>query len=332
MELISVIVPIYKAEQYLDRCILSIIHQTYQNLEIILVDDGSPDQCPEMCDKWAQKDERIKAIHQKNSGVSVARNTGISNSSGRYIMMVDSDDYLCSEMIASLCQALEKNGTDLALCEFEKGKQDSFEFTYQPNGEVEIIDSKLALERIYINSEKALQYVAPWGKLYKRELFEGISYPKGKIFEDIYVTHQLLYRCRKIAVIPQKLIYYYQHADSIMNKKYHVGKLDYLDAVKDRISFFAEHGLNELEEIAYDEYLHSLIWEYSRARDLLADKEVMKDIVDRFRSIYHKGYASKRYPKETAMFLRAFYMNPELIIWYWRIRGKMESLFGRKHE
>ena len=82
MELISVIVPIYKAEQYLDRCILSIIHQTYQNLEIILVDDGSPDQCPEMCDKWAQKDERIKAIHQKNSGVSVARNTGISNSSG----------------------------------------------------------------------------------------------------------------------------------------------------------------------------------------------------------------------------------------------------------
>lgn len=325
MDLISVIVPVYKAEKYLDRCLKSITQQSYQNIEVILVDDGSPDRCPQICDEWAERDSRINVIHQKNSGVSVARNTGVFYTTGSYIMMVDSDDYLYEGMIEALYQALISCNADLAICDFEKGTSDAFDFPFDVNKKYEVIGAETALNRIYVNSDYALQYIAPWGKLYKAELFAGIKYPEKKIFEDIYITHQILCRCQKIVILPQKLIYYYQHPHSIMNEKFHVGKLDYLEALKMRISFFEEHDLSELASIAYDEYLHSLIWEYSRARDLLADRKAMKDIVCRFRSAYIKGYASKRYPDETARFLGAFCLNPELIIWNWRISSKLKK-------
>lgn len=325
MDLISIIVPVYKAEKYLDRCLKSITQQTYRNIEVILVDDGSSDRCPEICDAWAKMDSRINVIHQKNSGVSAARNAGLSGAGGRYIMMVDSDDYLYKGMVEALYQALILGDADIAVCEFEKGTSAMFDFRFDADKKCEVIEAETALKRIYVNSDYALQYIAPWGKLYKAELFAGIKYPEKKIFEDIYITHQILYRCQKIAVLPQKLIYYYQHPHSIMNEKFHVGKLDYLEALKMRISFFEEHDLRELASIAYDEYLHSLIWEYSRARDLLADRKAMKDIVSRFRAAYRRGYASKRYPNETARFLGTFCFNPELIIWNWRISSKLKK-------
>ena len=178
---------------------------------------------------------------------------------------------------------------------------------------------------LYSRSAKTFQYVSPWGKLYKKELFDKIQYPEGKIFEDIFVTHQILFRCKKIAVIPQKLTYYFQNPTSIMNKEFHVGKLDYLPALKQRIEFYHIHHLRELEEIAYDEYLHALIWEYSRVKGLLDDKAKMRYIVLCYRSIYKKGYASKRYPNENAFFLGAFNLNPELIILYWKISAKLKN-------
>lgn len=329
MELISVVVPIYKSELYLDRCIISIVEQTYRNLEIILVDDGSPDSCPQICDKWEKKDSRIKVIHQKNSGVSMARNAGISNANGKYLMMVDSDDYIYYGMVEALYKEMKSHDADLSICDFIEGSASTFEFIYDLSASVEVIKAENALKRIYIDSKKALQYVVPWGKLYKKELFEGIQYPEGKIFEDIYVTHQILYRCDKIAVLPQKLVYYFQYPESIMNKKFHVGKLDYLGALKQRIEFYRNHDLNELTQIAYDEYIHALIWEYSRAKDLLADKKVMEGIIGSYRSIYQKGYSSKRYPKENELFLRVFNFNPELIMLYWKITAKLKKEFSK---
>ena len=325
MDLISVIVPIYKAEKYLERCVASVAAQTYEMLEIILVDDGSPDRSPAICDDLAERDGRIQVIHQPNSGVSAARNAGLSKASGRYIMMIDSDDYMAPRMIETMYAALVESESDLSICRFLKGNDGNCLFPEADVSSYEVIDPKTALMRIYADSESALQYVVPWAKLYKRELFENISYPEGKIFEDIYITHQILYRCHSIAVVPYPLIYYFQHADSIMNKPFHVGKLDYLEALNNRVVFFREHGLSDLTEIAYDEYLHSLIWEYSRARDLLENRPAMLDIVARFRAAYKKGYSSKRYPKETARYLSAFNRNPEWIIRYW----KLQSLFKK---
>lgn len=324
MELISIIVPIYKAEAYLDKCIQSIAQQTYKNIEIILVDDESPDKCPEICDKWAAKDNRVIVIHKPNGGVSSSRNTGLARATGEYIAMVDSDDYISENMIERLYTALKNNDADLSLCDFDKGKEENYIFD-NTTAENEIIDAKTALERSYIDSHKALQYIAPWGKLYKKSLFDNLEYPNGKIFEDIYITHQILCRCNKIVVIDSIMTYYFQHSDSIMNKKFHIGKLDYLDASKSRIEFFKNNNFTELSEIAYDEYLHSLIWEYSRTRDILHDRFAKKAIIKRFREIYVKGYESKRYPDENRKFLRIFCLNPEIIVLYWRIDGKFKK-------
>lgn len=326
MDLITVIVPAYMTEQYLDRCIASICQQTYANLEIILIDDGSSDCSPEICNKWGEMDRRIKVIHQKNQGVSAARNVGVKESHGNYIMMVDSDDYLYAGMIETMYITQKKYEVDLVICDFIKGNSENFEFPNIMDSQVELISAETALRRIYESDEKALQYVAPWAKLYKKELFEEISYPEGKIFEDIYITHKILYKCKKIAVISRKMLYYFQHSESIMNREFHVGKLDYLEALKERIYFFHNHEMRELETIAYDEYLHSLIWEYSRTRDLLNNKAAMREIVERYREIYVKGYSSKRYRDENVLFLWGFFLNPELIIWYWKVKSKLKKV------
>lgn len=323
MDLISVIVPVYGAEKFLDRCIKSIINQTYKNLEIILVDDGSKDNSPIICDKWSKIDNRIRTIHQTNQGVSKARNTGLENIKGEYFIQIDSDDYIDENMIERMYNQMIIDGTDLVVCDFEKGSEEEYVFDESINGLCEIINSEEALHRIYNDSHSILRYVVPWGKLYKKELFDGIQYPVGKIFEDIYVTHHVLGRCSKISVIDNKLVYYYQNSESIMNKKFHIGKLDYLDALLDRIQFFENKDMNDLQNIAYDEYLHSLIWEYSRARDILHNKDIQKDIKNRFRCVYKKGHISLRYPDETRSFLYLFNLNPEIIIWYWRIKAKV---------
>ena len=323
MDLISVIVPIYNADKYLNRCIASIANQTYRQIEIILVNDGSTDHSGEICEKWSAQDNRVVYICQSNAGVSTSRNKGLMTAKGEYIIMVDSDDYIADCLINTLYHALCDSHASIAVCDFEKGNDDNYRFL-SSDYTVEQISGTEAILRSYADSHCALRYIAPWAKIYRKSLFNGIRYPDGKIFEDIYVTHQLLYKAERIAVVNQKLVYYYQHPDSIMNKKYHVGKLDYLDASKNRISFFEDRGLNELASIAYDEYLHSLIWEYSRARDLLADKAVMAQIKKRFHEAYREGYASRRYASENAKFLRNFYKNPERIIWYWRISAKLK--------
>lgn len=325
MDLISVIVPIYNREKYIERCISSIINQTYKQIEIVLVDDGSDDATPSICTKWGKKDQRIKYIYQGRRGVSTARNSGVEQAKGKYIMMVDSDDYISDHIIEILYHQLQKYHVLLSMCDFLRGSEEDYTFKITNDYGVELISGTEAIKRSYIDSHNALRYISPCWKLIDKSLYEGIKYPDGKIFEDIYVTHQLLYKADKIAVVDQKLVYYYQHPDSIMNKEYHAGKLDYLDASKQRISFFQERGLTELASIAYDEYLHSLIWEYSRARDLLADKKIMEEIKSRFREIYRDGYSNQRYESENARFLHHFYKNPERIIWYWRISAKLKG-------
>lgn len=329
MKKISVIVPLYNAEKYLDRCIGSIVSQTYPQMEILLIDDGSNDNSAAICDRWSLQDERIRVIHQENRGISGARNRGLQEITGDLLIMVDSDDYISRDMLSCMEDIMNKTGADLVLCDFEEGKDNTYQFEISGN-RAEVITGTEALSRIYGNGHDMLRFVAPWGKLYRKELFKGIQYPAGRIFEDIYVTHRILCKCRSIAVTDQKLLYYYRHCDSIMHEEFHIGKLDYLDALEDRILFFREKQLYQLEQTAMDEYLHSLIWEYSRVRDILQDQKAMKEIAGRFRRWYRIGYASRRYPKETAAFLTGFSINPELIIMYWRIKGVIRKIHGCK--
>ncbi len=330
MELVSIIIPIYNIEDYLDRSIGAAAGQTYENLEILLIDDGSTDHCPQMCDEWAAKDSRIKVVHQKNSGVSVSRNTGLRMASGDYILQLDSDDYMAPFTVEHLVNTAHEQDADLVICSFVRGAEDHYCFTQAQNPQVKMVDSTYALTQIYNGANDALRYTVPWCKLYRKEVLDGVSYPAGKIFEDIYITHTIIDRCKKIALLEEVLFYYYRRENSIMNAVFSFQKLDYLQALVNRVQFFAERGMKDLHEKAYDELLHSLVWEYSRTRDLLNSKPGMDYVMNLFHENYRKGYSSKRYPKENKRFLSVFNRNPELIVLYWKITSKLNGIFKKR--
>ncbi len=178
--LISIIVPIYKVEQYLDECIETLVNQTYNNLEIILVDDGSPDNCPRMCDDWAKKDNRIKVIHKKNGGLSAARNTGLDIAKGEYIGFVDSDDFVDKRMYEILIDKLIKSNKKIAYCEPHLFFEDGTIKELREKGEGRLLDIRESLDAFFYRK----MFFSVWSKLYKREVFENIRFPEGETNED----------------------------------------------------------------------------------------------------------------------------------------------------
>ncbi len=209
---ISLIIPVYKVEKYLNKCVESVVNQTYKNLEIILVDDGSLDSCPSICDEWAKKDERIIVIHQQNKGLSGARNTGIKSASGQYIGFIDSDDYIKYDMIELLYKAMEKYDAKIGMCSYNIEYEDSSYIEKAAMPKEGVYSSTQALNLLLEN--KVIKNFV-WNKLYNIRLFDDISFPQGKNFEDIYVTYKLFLKAEKIAVINDGLYNYIQRKGSI---------------------------------------------------------------------------------------------------------------------
>lgn len=213
MDLISVIVPIYNVDKYLDACIESAVSQSYRNIEIILVDDGSTDRCPEICDAWAEKDSRIRVIHKENGGLSDARNKGMASSTGAFISFVDSDDILEPEYIEYLYRAICETGADLSECRYEK-------FTGSP----EPVNSPKSLNTPVIQSkEEALyhfcNFVKPpnhmvWDKLYRRELVENEKFLYGRQSQDVLFSCHVFGKCNKIALVDNILYHWRVHSES----------------------------------------------------------------------------------------------------------------------
>ena len=210
--LISVVIPVYKVEQYLDRCMNSIVNQTYKKLEIILVNDGSPDRCPQMCDEWAKKDKRIRVIHKENGGLSSARNAGLDICKGRYINFVDSDDWIPENSIQYLCDLRKKFEADFAIASHIRtyGQENLTENDYT---EYELTQQEFLARFFKIGTQEDVQYVV--AKLYKRELFDGIRYPVGLTCEDIPVTFQVALCSKRIAYSTNIVYFYYFNPRSI---------------------------------------------------------------------------------------------------------------------
>ena len=250
-ELITIIVPVYKVEDYLERCVDSILCQVYAELEIILVDDGSPDRCGEICEAYAKRDPRVKVIHKKNGGLSDARNAGIEQANGRYITFLDSDDWVHEEYVSHLYDLLKKTDADISVCGYLT--LGSEQIPDEPAAEtVHEFTGEEALDRLVAFGDLHAQMIVAWGKLYKTALFDGILFPYGRIHEDEFTTYKLLYRARKVAVTTRKLLYYWQREDSIMGSGFKVkNKLDFLDSQIERGAFFNEHGLNDLRDRTY---------------------------------------------------------------------------------
>ena len=215
-DLISIVVPIYNVENYLNECIESLIKQTYKNIEIILVDDGSSDNCSNICEEYAKKDTRIKVIHKEHGGPSEARNYGIDIATGTYMVFVDSDDYVDVKYVEMLYNAIKTNNTKVSQCNFWK-INDKGEFIekvgYLDN---QIKNGKDMIMDLY-NGYSIVNIVA-WNKMYAIELFDNLRYPVGKIHEDEYITYKIFYNTDKIAVINEYLYNYRQNENSITGR------------------------------------------------------------------------------------------------------------------
>ena len=232
--LISVIVPVYKVEPYLDRCVQSIVDQTYSNLEIILVDDGSPDNCPAMCDAWARRDNRIRVIHKANGGGAQARNVGIENAHGDYISFVDSDDFLLPGMYETLYRVLLDTKSDIAECGFFNVNSDFWPKTNSENIEIMTFNAEEAV-RENIMDRICRQLV--WNKLYRTSIIGKIRFVEGKFIDDEFFTYQVLGAADQVAVVNRALYCYRQQAQSAMHQVYSLMRLDALEAKLMRVSY-----------------------------------------------------------------------------------------------
>lgn len=268
--LISVIVPIYHVEQYLRRCIDSIIGQTYKNLEIILVDDGSDDGCPAICDEYARKDNRIVVIHKDNGGLSDARNVGIDIAKGEYLAFVDSDDYIHRDMYRILMKELIKSDSDVSMSTYKyvyDGKLDEQDITYEEDYSIETM-SGIQAQYSYYSDDKKLELTVAWNKLYKKELFSDLRYPKGKIFEDEFTTYKALYRSKNICLVNLPLYYYLQRNDSIIGVMNGKRNAKVVDGYLQRIEFYNKENEDELWCKAVMHCLHMICYLKSCNKEL----------------------------------------------------------------
>lgn len=273
-DLISVIVPVFKVEQYLEKCVNSIINQTYKNLEIILVDDGSPDRCPEMCDNFAKKDKRIKVVHKQNGGLSDARNAGIDKSTGNLLMFVDSDDYLELNAIEILYNNLVQTNADISFSDFAFVYDDD-EGIHNYENKIEVYSKEEVIQRFALKG--AVYFTVAWCKLVKREVLGNIRFPVGKLHEDEFTTYKIMFNASKIVRSSCTLYRYLQRSGSIMQSKTDKNHLHIFEASVERLKFYKENAFDEYAEFATN-YLMTIVYPYMflQASRMFEDKHKIK--------------------------------------------------------
>ena len=317
-DLITIIVPIYMVESYLNRCIQSLVNQTYQKLEIILVDDGSKDNCPAICDEWAKKDSRIRVIHRENGGLSAARNSGIDVAKGEYLAFVDSDDFVSEEFIETLYQACKQTKSQIAQCRYEY--VDGDKMTKDKEEVTEPMEVYSGKEMIYGMSWRDGAYnVVAWNKLYHKSVFEGVRYPEGRIHEDEATTHKLFYRAEKVAFVYRFLYGYYTGGTSITRDKFSKKRLDWEWAVRNRLLFLKERQETEILIPMYKIYMDGTIDLYYKTKNLLQDKEAADELKKRLKSTYKELKKCGGTPLKTRIGYWIFLINPIL---YKKLLGK----------
>ena len=259
---ISVIVPVYKVEKFLHRCVDSILGQTFRDFELILVDDGSPDSCGEICEAYAARDSRIHVIHQQNGGLSAARNTGIdwvmAESHSHWLAFVDSDDWVHPEFLQQLYRAAEQTLCKISVCGFYRTEGDPL-----PEGEdFSIHDSVTAVA---------------WNKLYHRSLFKKLRYPIGKLHEDEFTTYKAIYQAGKIGVTPARLYAYYQNPEGIMRSDWNPRRMHVLEAFEQQIAFAREQNDGRLLNKISEQYIYS-VYEHLQKAEVIYQKELRKKL------------------------------------------------------
>lgn len=318
---ISVIVPIYNVADFLDRCIESIIAQTYTNLEIILVDDGSPDRCPIMCDEWASKDERITVIHKKNGGLSDARNVGIEAATGDYLMFIDSDDYIALTMCECLLKVAQDANADIAVCNFWWMYPDHRELQLTRMSDGQVVD-KAAILEAWMKCG-TVDFVVAWNKLYRKELFftsEHIRYPVGRLHEDEFTTYKLLYAATRVVFVSEPLYFYVQRKGSIMACYNERNLFDNIEAIFEYIQWakiFAPEKRRLMEYLAFRAVLmimHRCDETFQQSIKQNVQKLLLNFINREICEFRHNPYATKKDYIKYVMFRMGVYI-PFMKMW-----------------
>lgn len=277
-DLVSVIVPVYNVEKYLRKCIDSILGQTYENIEIILVDDGSLDNCPAICDEYAEKDKRITVIHKENGGLSSARNVGIDIANGKFISFVDSDDYVAKDMIETAYNAIIDQNADLCIFGIGWIYEDGNAYDKVPSSPIcnEVLTKEDVFKKLVLNN--SFYYVPACNKLYKKTIFDSIKFPEGRIHEDEFTVHYIFDACQKVVSIEKELYFYVQRDNSIMHTPFSLKKLDCVEAFIDRAVFFANKHLNTYAEY-YALRAYGLLVHYIKISDLFKYRKQFKPLL-----------------------------------------------------
>lgn len=286
-DLISVIIPIYNVEKYLRNCIDTVINQTYSNIEIILVNDGSTDSSLKICNEYKEKDNRITIINKENGGVSDARNAGLKNAHGKYICFVDSDDYISEKFVEKLYNTIILYNVKIALCNMERvdevGKSISKKEIIS-----QVIPGKKIIENLYDNNFWPV-FVVLCNKMYDITLFKDITFPVGKIHEDESNIHKLCYLAENVAIISDVLYYYRKVETSITNRRFNIERLDALTALEERIKFFKENKEEKLYRLALIEYQKLIITSYINCKLYLNNtQKILETMIKKFRKNYRE--------------------------------------------
>lgn len=319
---VSIVVPIYNMERYLEKCINSILKQTLSNIELILVNDGSTDKSGELCDRYAQIDKRIKVIHKENGGVSSARNAGLQVVNGDYIGFVDPDDYIDEQMYKALYNQAIHDFSSIVLCDFYTVSEDGQLLNHTDKDEnnekskqytnIEALKEMFNIEKVYnLGTEVNPKWIIMCNKIFSRNLFKELRFVENRIYEDEYIAHELLYRSKKVSYIPKKYYYYVQRENSLSNFSFNMKKFERIYALKQRADFFKEKGLYELHYKTLKGLMDSFFWNYYVAKTTLPN--VRKDLKRVKKPMNKSFYSFIRNPLlnwKQKVFVTLFILNP----------------------
>lgn len=314
---ISVIVPVYGVEKYIDACVSSLCSQTWKNIEIILIDDGTKDRSGEICDEWADKDERVSIFHIENGGQSRARNVGVAHATGDYIGFVDGDDRVCPEMYETLICLMQQYNAQIAECNFSGRK--SMEVDYMDDGQILQMSGKAAIcNQLDWRMNSRYPSTSLWSKLFKTDLIKDLRLPEGRIHEEYDYLCQAFCRCEKYVYVNQKLYIRTLRDDSTTAMKFSEKALDKLFVFRERNQFLKRIGEEEFYRLSKEQEYVLMLHYYGEACNAGCKQmalDLKKDILDMKPEIL-----KAEIPSGTKRKFKLFFLNPELYAFMKKIK------------
>ena len=289
MSMISVVVPVYKVEKYIHRCVDSILNQTFSDFELILVDDGSPDNCGAICDEYAGKDSRVRVIHQENQGQAAARNHAVAESNARWICFVDSDDMIHPQMLEHLYTAATSQNTMISMCDAVEAEiiPEDFLNPHELNISHRMMDEEGLYQLIQKNTYR---YWVVWGKLIQKEILEKFPFTPGRIYEDNAIVCQWLHEAGEIADLPYGYYFYQVNPEGTTKKAFSPKVLDYLWALKKQLIFYNLVGYRKIYESILERYFVTAISYHRQLREGNFSSVISDQLKKEMRCMYHKNW------------------------------------------